>query len=404
MPDDRGTVRQVVTGLVCLCLAAAVWLPCIHLLFRQDVDEYFCGEGIPPKAQALVARQLELWTDPGEKEKELERMRQSNAEWDFMSRTFFVLSLANMSLRNHAKQDLYLDVMDHIIDVTIQQEQEHGVYYFLMPYARNREWIAPQQRSIFEDGEIALMLAVRRLVEEKNEYEPELTERVNTMVAMMESSPVLCAESYPDECWIFCNAVALDAIRIADILDGTDHSAFLSRWLETAKRTLTHRETGMLYSSFSVDGTPLDGPEGSSIWFVSHCLQIIDPEFAADQYARAKRELADELMGFAYAGEWPDSWRGAADIDSGPIIPVLDMSAGSSGMAFLGAGAFKDKDYLSGLLASLTCGGFPIERDGRLRYAASNQVGDAVLLYSMVLGPLWEEVGRRAVLQGREGV
>ena len=41
--------------------------------------------------------------------------------------------------------------------------------------------------------------------------------------------------------------------------------------------------------------------------------------------------------------------------------------------------------------------GFP-ERDatGALRYAASNQVGDAVLLYSLTLGPLWAEVARRS--------
>jgi hypothetical protein len=34
----------------------------------------------------------------------------------------------------------------------------------------------------------------------------------------------------------------------------------------------------------------------------------------------------------------------------------------------------------------------PSRRGGRLRYCASNQVGDAALLYAAVLGPVWEKV------------
>jgi hypothetical protein len=76
------------------------------------------------------------------------------------------------------------------------------------------------------------------------------------------------------------------------------------------------------------------------------------------------------------------------DVDSGPIVPWLDASAGSSGLALLGASAFGDRDYLGGLLASLELAGF---REGG-RYRASNQVGDAVILYALSFGPLWRRV------------
>ncbi len=61
-------------------------------------------------------------------------------------------------------------------------------------------------------------------------------------------------------------------------------------------------------------------------------------------------------------------------------------------MAFLGASAFGDDDYLYGLLTALEFAGFPSETDGQLRYQAGNQVGDAVLLYALVQGPLWRKV------------
>lgn len=324
-------------------------------------------------------------------------MRASNAEWDFMGRTFLVLSLANMSLRDTNRAAAYVPVMDAILDETLRLERERGMYVFLMDYARGGRYVAKPERSLFVDGEIAIMLAARRMVAERADYRPLLQERVAAMIAAMRQSKALLAESYPNECWMFDHAMALAAIRAADALDGTDHRAFAREWLDTARQQLTHPATGLLCSSFTVDGVTGDGPEGSTIWWVAHGLQVVDRAFAADQYVRAKRELAREACGFAFAREWPASWQGPMDIDSGPIIPGLQVSAGSSGLAFVGASAFGDREYLQKLLASVYLAGFPVRRRGELKFCASNQVGDAVLLYAMTLGPLWQEIERRAI-------
>jgi hypothetical protein len=151
-----------------------------------------------------------------------------------------------------------------------------------------------------------------------------------------------------------------------------------------------------LISSYALDNTPLIGPEGSSLWMVAHGLQFLDEDFARDQYDRTRRELGHTTLGFSYAGEWPASWRGPADIDSGPTIPFFDISAGSSGMAFIGASAFRDEPFLVSLNSTIDFTGFPTRRQGTLKYCASNQVGDAALLYAATLGPVWERVkGRR---------
>ena len=402
MTNAPSVLRRI--GVIGLFAAAAtaIWLPCLHLLFRQKVGRYYAPTGIPDKARALSVQYTELWSDPAAVGREIAKMRGSNAEWDFMGRTFFVLSLANMALREPSAKPSYLAIMDKIIDETLRLERERGVHYFLMDYSRASPFVLSGGRSLFEDGEISLMLGARRMVEEKPEYRSALSERVAAMTAYMQKSQVLCGESYPDECWMFCNAAALVSIRMADVLDGSDHSSFLRRWTAMAKNKLVDPATGLLVSSFTADGGHLDGPEGSSIWMVAHCLQAVDPAFAEDQYRRAKRELARRVLGFGYAREWPVSWNGAADVDSGPIIPVLEISAGSSGLAFVGAAAFGDRDFLEGLLTSLRFGGFPVERGGRLRYCAGNPVGDAVLLYSTVLGPLWREMDAKERREERQ--
>lgn len=374
-----------------LLVSTTIWLPCVHLLFgRGQVSR--SNAVISPQAEALAARHMELWTKPELRRVELERMRVSNAEWDFMGRTFLVLSLAEMSLREPARRADHLRVMDEIIDETLRLERDEGLYFFLMPYAKARPFLQQPARSQFLDGEIAMMLAARRLVEEKATYRTAMIERVDAMLARMKKSPVLSAESYPDECWTFCNAIAVAAIKASERLDGADHSAFLRDWLSIVRAKLTHPETGLLVSSYTLDGKPLDGPEGSSIWLVAHCLRLIDEDVAADQFRRARKELGRDLMGFAWSREWPESWRGPLDIDSGAVIPLLDASAGGSGLAFVGARSFGDEDYYSKLRTSLDFAAFPVRRDGGIRYCASNQVGDAVLLYAEVLGPLWEKI------------
>ncbi|HTV43506.1 MAG TPA: hypothetical protein VMF08_23285 [Candidatus Sulfotelmatobacter sp.] len=385
-------MNRIFAGLAALAVAALIWLPCMHFIFAKPASNFRQEQGLSPEARQLAARHLQLWTDPALREAELNKMRVSNAEWDFMGRSYLVWSLANMALRDPVSRPLYLRTMDQIIDETLRLEKQEGMYFFLMPYAKAEPYVMQPPHSLFLDGEIALMLASRRVVEEKPEYKILLTERVNAIVARFQKSPQMLLESYPDECWTFDHCVALDAIKTADYLDGTDHSKLIHDWIAMAKEKLVDPRSGLLISTFTTHGAPLIGPEGSSLWMVAHSLQLLDEDFARDQYQRTRKELGAETLGFGYAHEWPATWRGEADIDSGPIIPLFDVSAGSSGIAFIGASAFGDDKFLSSLAATLNSVGFPSRTGGRLKYCASNQVGDAALLYAATLGPLWEKV------------
>ena len=383
---------RVCRGITSLLLSALIWLPNAHRLFDQPESNYIAQSGIAPNAMAIAGRHIKFWTDPELRKAELEKMRSRNAEWDFMARCFFVWSLANMGLRDPALTETVLPVMDSIIDTTISLEEQNGIHFFLMPYSRRAEFILQPARSIFIDGEIALMLGLRRLLAEKPEYQKLHRERIEIMLQRMEQSPVLCAESYPDESWLFCNSIALAAIKVGDYLDGTDHSEFFARWLKSAKENLIDKESGLLVSSFDFAGkTVFDGPEGSTIWLVAHCLKLIDPAFAEEQYRLATKHLKTSMGYFGYAYEWPGGI-GHDDVDSGPIIPLLNLSAGSTGLAFVGAATFGDREYLAALYRSLELGAFPVYDANGVKYCGSNTVGDAVLLYSMAQGPAWEKI------------
>ncbi|MGQ9649267.1 MAG: linalool dehydratase/isomerase domain-containing protein [Phycisphaerae bacterium] len=382
-------------SLVSIAVGTTIWLPLLHFAFRPGCDQFRDPTGISPIARQLARRQMDLWVLPSSGKDDIEKMRINNPEWDFMGRTFLVLSLANMCLRQPQQQDEYLKVMDEIIQDTDRLAQNKGVGYFLLDYANQSQFVQQPVRSIFVDGELAMMMGARRLVAEHEGLRERMRELVHITADRMIVGPVLSCESYPNECWTFCNTVALAATRMHEVLDGEDYGQLRRDWIAKAKEKLVHQQTGLLCSSYTYEGQAVDGPEGSTIWMAAHWLQIVDEDFAEDQYRRAKHEIAHQCLGFGWAGEWPKSWAGPMDIDSGPVIPFVDVSAGSSGQAFVAAASFDDVEYYRSLTTTLMFAGYPLSRDGRMQFCASNQVGDAVLLYSGVAGPLWREIRER---------
>lgn len=347
-------------------------------------------------AEALLAHQRASWHARGGRGDETDRMRASCEEWDFMRRTFLVLALANVSLRQPARAPDLLRDIDSLIDDTLAQERALGQQRFLMGYAARGGWVQQPPRSVFIDGEVALMLGARRMVRDDGRYDREHAARVALISERMARSPTRSLESYPDECWTFCNTVALAALRLYDARTGADHRETLAAWSRAARARLTDPRTGMLISSFTVQGRVGDGPEGSSIFLAAHMLQLVDAPLARAQYGLARRALGRSALGFGWAREWPAGATARADVDSGPTVPVLGANPGASGLALLGAAAFGDDDWLRELLTSVRLAAFPQRTQHGVTLAAGNAVGDAVLLYALTMGPLWRAAGASA--------
>ncbi|MEZ4264226.1 MAG: hypothetical protein R3B36_34350 [Polyangiaceae bacterium] len=366
-------------SVVLLFVATLLWLPQVQRFHHAD-----------------RARLREALTERATRPRDVAAMRAVNPEWDFMRRTFTVLALGDRALSAPADaRARYVAAMDREIDDVLATEAAHGKSRFLLGYGSARPFVDPEARSVFVDGEIVMMIAARELVAPRPALRAEADRRAEAIERAMRRSPTLSAESYPDECWTFCNTTALAALSMWDAATGSDHDDLGRAWVARARERLLDTRTGILVSSFTRDGVVRDGAEGSSIWMSARNLLLVDEAFARDQYARARRELSVTFLGFAWAREWPQGAPRRPDVDSGPIVPLLDASAGSSAFALLGASAFGDEAYLDGLLASAELAGFP---DGA-GYRASNDVGDAVLASALTHGPLWARARARRVAE-----
>ncbi len=376
-----------------LLLAGVGWLPCVSPIL----------EAVRPPADPLASGLTRALTaEGGALAAEYPRLPASrNPEWDLMANLYVVLALGNQALAKSSGSELQsapahhiaraarLESIDRIIEHTLQVEAEQGQQAFLLPYGRGAPFLDPQGRSLFVDGEVALMLATRLRVDGDPRWERLLRTRVAQIDGQLARGPALSGESYPNECWTFCNTTALAALVLADPVLGQDHTARVQTWIDFAKARLVDPDSGLLVSSFTWDGEPLEGPEGSSLWMVVHNLLLLDPEFADDQYTRAKAELGRTVLGVGWSAEWPSSHPARADVDSGPVVPLLEASPGASGLAILAAAAFDDHDYRDALLRSLHWVGGAERRGEQLHYPSAGRVGNAVLLYALEFGPLW---------------
>ncbi|MEZ4317436.1 MAG: hypothetical protein R3F61_08025 [Myxococcota bacterium] len=385
------TRRQLLTALAAFTASTTAWVGGLSTVLGPR-EGTLAGDPDDPVIRGLLERHLALWE--GGSHGDLLAMRATNPEWDFMGRSFLGLALLEVAMRRPGEAPRMIAALDAMLHDTIGAQDRFGPLHWLLPYARSAPFRNREGRSLFVDGELLAVLAARRLVmrhldlpgaDRFSDRQADFAAHVSTH---LDESPLGHGESYPDECWAFCNAFAAAGLVLDTRTSGRDHTARLDRYLRTLKSTLVDPVTGLAISEYTFGGGPQDGPEGSSIFLTSAHLQLADPAFARVQYETARSHLVRDLAGFGWAREWPDTWRGVMDVDSGPIIPLLDASAGSSGLAFVGAGAFGDRDTLSALLASLELAAFPTWEGDELHFAASNQVGDAVLLYALVQGPL----------------
>jgi hypothetical protein len=157
-------MRATLTPLVALLVAAALWIPLLSWHYRADARPVWDLARNTPQAEALAQQQLSVWRDPQGKRAALDALRRSNAEWDFMGRTFLVAGTVNLALRDPRRRDEVLALVDSVLEETLALEAAEGQAVFLMAYLHDRPFVRPEASSLFIDSELALMIAHRRLL------------------------------------------------------------------------------------------------------------------------------------------------------------------------------------------------------------------------------------------------
>ena len=242
---------------------------------------------------------------------------------------FFTFILAGIGLARLANLGLYPDLDAHTravflagalrtlegIDTAQVQDRfgridtlEYGVFY--------RGWRLALLNAIVAAGET-------RLVDEQ-------TTEAKAILDAVDSSRSGWVEGYPGAYWPCDTVVGLAAATEA--LPG-QAAPVVRRWLGLTTPTDV---SGLLPHRVDATGRVLEGPHGSSQsliqTFVPTLLAIAGQSESAQWTSFTTSFLARELGVVAFR-EWPSGQHGVGNVDSGPLIMGLSLSASAVGLA-----------------------------------------------------------------------
>ncbi len=231
-------------------------------------------------------------------------------------------------------------------------------------------------------GYFNFLLGLHRLASDDKTY-AELNDRITaSLIRHLSASRISLLYSYPGEIYPVDNCFVIGSIGLHRKVTGQDHSAVINRWSDFARKHYVDPKTKLLFQTINpLDGAPADEPRGSGTALGLFPLHYADPVLAEELYEGVKSSLAGTWAGFGVVREYPKSYSGKGDIDSGPVIFGYGLSA--TGFTIAGAMRYNDKDFMSRLLATARLFGAPVERGNRYEYVSGGPLGNAILFAMM---------------------
>ncbi|WP_280297913.1 hypothetical protein [Nocardia neocaledoniensis] len=188
-------------------------------------------------------------------------------------------------------------------------------------------------------------------------------------------------QAYPRQAWPVDSTVAMASLRLHDHLFEDRYATVTARWLDAVRARLDPA-TGLLPHEVSPDGAQLDGARATSQSVIQRFLPEIDTAFAREQYAGYRDRYLAHPGGFGPAlREYPHGVDGVGDVDSGPLVAGISLSA-----TVVGLGAARvngDNELAAALGAEGELLGLPVDLPGSKRYAFGTvPIGDAFVVWS----------------------
>jgi hypothetical protein len=232
-------------------------------------------------------------------------------------------------------------------------------------------------------GYANLALSMHRRLDPASRF-AALNDAITTALARrFAASPSTLLESYPGETYPADNAAALASIVVHDRACGDEHPV-TARVLAALRERFTDAHSGLLYQRVdSTTGEPRDRPRASGTAMAAFLLGYAGDDLARPWWDALARQW-ETVLGFGGAREYARGEAGAGDVDSGPVLMGIGVSATAFGIA--SARRFGDRERYGSAFASAWLFGLPVESGGALRFTAGGPLGDVLLFAVLTAG------------------
>ena len=232
----------------------------------------------------------------------------------------------------------------------------------------------------------ALALGMARLVDPA--FPADLAAQHDALIAAFArrllASPTGLLDTFPGRAYPTDVAAVAAAIAVHGRVTGADHTAVIAHWAQRVRAVQIDPGTGLVIQRMGVDGQAHDAPRASGTGLAAYFAGFADRSLAEELAAALFRQERGGL-GFGAIEEYGDGYEGVGDMDSGPLILGISMSA--TGFALAPARAFGHRDRFTRLFRTTELFGLSLRSGTRLRFATGGVIGNALLLAFLTSGP-----------------
>lgn len=304
-----------------------------------------------------------------------------DAEWAFGSHVMGVLGLAQVIRQHPRSRDELLPAL------------RVGCQRLIDPALRRfgtRRWgddgLSPSTKGDHAYlGYAALALSVARTVDPSPPWAARHDQLVTRLSKRVLYSPTGMIETYPGEAYPVDVSAIVGAAAVLARLQSRPTPAVVAHFSEHLRSRYLD-DAGYLIQAVDADtGRGLSRGRASGTALAAYFIGFADPALQRDLY-RALDDHAGSFLGFDGAHEYADGSASGGDIDSGPVLLGVGVSA--TGFMLASARAQGDHDRFVGLGRTAVLFGMP-DDDGRaMRFASGGPLGDAILLAMFTAEPV----------------
>ncbi len=232
----------------------------------------------------------------------------------------------------------------------------------------------------------ALAVGMARLLDPS--FPKNIARRHDALIAAYErrllASPTGLIETYPGEAYPTDVAAVAAAIAVHGRATQTDHKKVLRHWADNVRRVQIDEKSGLIIQRMNAKtGGRSDAPRGSGTGLAAYFAGFADRALAA-QLTVALDKHVSTFFGFGAIREYAEGYDGSGDIDSGPVVFGVAVSA--TGFALAPFRAFGYREAFRRIYRTVDLFGLLRDESGsgdappRSRFATGGPIGNALLL------------------------
>ncbi len=306
-----------------------------------------------------------------------------DGEWAFGAALMSIVGLAQVVQAHPELRRRYVPAMEQAAEHLMREETfafgraawgegplddlEHGRGHAYMGYA-------------------ALALGILREVHPETRFAPVHDALVDALAQRLEASEVGIVETYPGEAYPCDIASVIAAIGQHARLVHRDRSALIAREARLFRGQWIDAESGYLVQSIDPEtGAPRDAPRGSGTALGAFFWSFADASLSAELDHALLTQGRAEFAGFGGIREYGAGHVGLGDIDSGPVLFGVSVSA--TGFALSAARRAHDDEAFRSLFRTAALFGVSVPHGEGARFVSGGPLGNAIMLAMLTARP-----------------